>query len=72
MALKGIKNRVEAYKALQELLKIEPENSEVNAELKDLREEMNEQELRQLEGGSKFKKIAIEEDSEEEEEIQES
>ena len=35
-----IENRVEAYKALQEAIKIEPDNSEINGELKELREEM--------------------------------
>lgn len=60
---------MEAYKTLQEALKLEPDNSEVIAELKELREELNEGELKQLEGESKFKKIVIEEDSDDEEEI---
>lgn len=67
--LRSIENRVEAYKTLQEALKLEPDNSEVIAELKELREELNEGELKQLEGESKFKKIVIEEDSDDEEEI---
>lgn len=59
-------NRVDAYTALQEALKIEPDNSECLTDLKDLREEMNEEEKGKLEGTSKFKKVVIEEDSEDE------
>lgn len=57
---------MDAYTALQEALKIEPDNSECLTDLKDLREEMNEEEKGKLEGTSKFKKVVIEEDSEDE------
>ena len=65
----NVENKIEAYKTLQEALKVEPENTEINAELKELREEMTGDEIKQLEGnqGGNFKKIVIEEDSEEEE-----
>lgn len=40
--LNKVEKKVDAYAALQEALKIEPDNSECLSELKDLREEMNE------------------------------
>ena len=61
--------RVRAYGDLKEALAIEPDNSELNDELKELRQQMTQAELEELDSSEAktFKRIAIEEDSGDEE-----
>ena len=61
--------KVDAYRVLQQGQRIEPDNVEITKELKELREEMTSEEIKELDSHlipkSEFKKITIEEDSEE-------
>ena len=58
---------MEAYRCYKEIIKLEPDNNEVNKEMMDLRAEMTEAEISELDSNlipkNEFKKITIEEDS---------
>lgn len=66
-----LKNYVEAVRDFQAIMKLEPENKEVNADLKEARKNLTQKDLESLEKNPKnqsgFKKIQIQEEEEEEE-----
>ena len=71
----NLNNFAAAYQDFQFIMKKEPENKEVNADLRECRQKLSEDELKRLSGSDAsggFKRVQIIEDDDEEEEDEDS
>lgn len=61
-------NFLKAYKDFKHIIEVEPENSEVNGELRECRKKLSEEEIRAADNVNEFKRVQIvEEDSDQDE-----
>ena len=61
-------NFLKAYKDFKYIIGIEPENSEVNGELRECRKKLSEEEVKMADNATEFKRVQIVEEGSDEEE----